>query len=86
MASLNSTQALALLGRVIDVVECIPMPYGPDFSRYRATVMAVQVPAPGTDIEWSLLLHMEGFAPDQMEYIELDRLHWDGELSNVIRA
>ena len=53
MASLNSTQALALLGRVIDVVECIPMPYGPDFSRYRATVMAVQVPAPGTDIEWS---------------------------------
>jgi hypothetical protein len=48
--------------------------------------MAVQVPAPGTDIEWSLLLHMEGFAPDQMEYIELDRLHWDGECSKVIRA
>lgn len=86
MASLNSTQALTLLGRVIDVVECIPMPYGPYFSRYRATVMAVLVPAPGTDIKWSLLLHMEGFAPDQMEYIELDCLHWDGEFSGLIRS
>ena len=75
MAAINHTEALSLLGQTVNVVECIPMPYGPDFSRYRATVMAVQVPAPGTDIEWSVLLHQEGLAPDQMDYIELDRLH-----------
>lgn len=75
MAAINHTEALSLLGQTVTVVECIPMPYGPDFSRYRATVMAVQVPAPGTDIEWSVLLHQEGFAPDRMDYIELDRLH-----------
>lgn len=86
MAALNSTQALSLLGRVIDVIECIPMPYGPDYSRYRATVMAVQVPAPGTDIEWSLLLHQEGSAPDQMDYVELDRLHLDESGSTVVRS
>lgn len=86
MAALNSTQALSLLGRVIDVIECIPMPYGPDYFRYRATVMAVQVPAPGTDIEWSLLLHQEGYAPDQMDYVELDRLHLDESGSTVVRS
>lgn len=74
MAAVNSTQALSLLGKSFDFVECIPMPYGPDFSRYRARVLAVQVPAPGTDIDWSILLLMDGFKDP--EYVELDRLHF----------
>lgn len=75
MDTVNSTEALGLLGKTLDLVECIHNVYGPDFAVYRATVMAVQVPAPGTDIEWSFLLHQEGFPPDHLEFVELDRLH-----------
>lgn len=87
MAALNSIQALSLLGRVIDVIECIWWnDEGPDYSAYRATVMAVQVPAPGTDIEWSLLLHQEGFPAEEMVYVELDRLHLDESRSVYVRS
>lgn len=75
MDSFNPADALGLLGKTLDLVECIPNVYGPDFSVYRATVKAVQVPAPGSGIEWSLLLHQEGFPPDHLEFVELDRLH-----------
>lgn len=74
MDAINSTDALGLLGKTLDLCECLPGLYGPDFAAYRATVMAVQVPAPGSGIEWSLLLHQEGFPPDHLEYVELDRL------------
>lgn len=74
MDTVNSTEALGLLGKTLDFVEVIPNFDGPDFSAYRATVMAVQVPAPGSDIPCSLLLHQEGFPLDYLGFVELDRL------------
>jgi len=74
MAAIHSTDVLALLGTTVDLVEAVPMPCGPESRRYRARVMAVQMPAPGTGIECSLLLLEEGLPPDCMDYVELDRL------------
>lgn len=74
MASINSTQALSLLGKTLDLVVCIPSPEGPDFDRFLGTIMAVQVPAPGMGIEWSALIRQEGL--DHLEFIELDRLYF----------
>lgn len=74
MTAINSTQALSLLGKSFNFVESIPMPYGPDFALYRARVLAIQVPAPGTDIEWSILLLQDGYK--YPEYVDLDSLHF----------
>jgi hypothetical protein len=74
MTVINSTQALSLLGKSFDFIITCPGEYGPDFDNVHARVLAVQVPAPGTDIEWSILLLIDGFKdPD---YFELDRLHF----------
>ena len=74
MTVIDSTQALSLLGKSFDFLCMCPGEYGPYFDRFHALVLAVQVPAPGTDIEWSILLLIDGFKdPD---YFELDRLHF----------
>lgn len=76
MAAMNSTQALSLLGKTLDLVVCIPTEEGPDYDRFLGTIMAVQVPAPGTGVEWSVLIHQDGYPADYMEFIELERLHF----------
>lgn len=45
--------------------------------RYRALVLAVQVPCPGTDIEWSVLLERPADSGPVREYVELDSLVFD---------
>lgn len=45
-----------LLGRTFEFVELFHDDVGPCPVRFTARVVAVQVPAPGTDIEWALLL------------------------------
>lgn len=63
-----------LLGKTFEFTEVLPCECGPNFECFNAQVLAVVVPAPGTDIEWSLLLLQDGFCdPD---YHDLDALQF----------
>jgi len=63
-----------LLGKTFEFTEICPGEYGPDYDRFRAKVLAVVVPAPGTDIEWSLLLLQDGF--HDPDYHDLNALQF----------
>lgn len=74
MATAYPINPMYLLGKTFEFTENIPGHYGPDFARFFARVLAVVVPAPGTNIEWSLLLLQDGFRdPD---YHDLDALQF----------
>lgn len=78
MANAYPTNPIALLGHTIDFAERT----GDSLCRYRARVLAVQVPVPGSAIEWALLLDRPGSS--HHEYVSLDDLSfaWPKGLSS----
>jgi hypothetical protein len=44
---------------------------------YTARVVGLQVPCPGVDVEWALLLRRPGYPRVQDEYVDYTRLHFD---------
>jgi hypothetical protein len=74
MANAYPTNPMYLLGGTFDFTETLLCG---DVYRYRAHVLAVQVPCPGTDVEWSLLLERPGEPDPVREYVDLDSLTFD---------
>lgn len=68
MANAYPTNPIALLGHTIDFAEVI----GDSMYRYTARVLGVQVPLPGSGVEWALLLDRPDFS--HQEYVPLDQL------------
>lgn len=74
MANTYPTNPMYLLGCTFRFTET---QLGGDVFRYQARVIAIQIPCPGTDIEWSLLLERPGDPDPIREYVELDSLTFD---------
>lgn len=77
MANTYPTNPMNLLGRSFHFRETLS--WG-ETCWYQARVIAVQVPCPGTDVEWALLLERPGTDEPSREYVDLDRLtfEWGG--------
>lgn len=73
MTTAYPTNPMALLGKTFDFLESTNIG---DFS-YQARVLAVQVPCPGTEIEWAVLLEHQSKLPRHYEYVDLDVLSFD---------
>lgn len=71
MATAHPTNPIALLGQTIDFVQAS----GGHSYPYAARVLAVQVPLPGSGVEWALLL--QPVDSDRQEYVPLDCLQFD---------
>lgn len=74
MANTYPTNPMHLLGRSFRFTETLRR--GESY-RYQARVVAVQVPCPGTDIEWALLLERPGRGEPSREYVDLVTLSFD---------
>jgi len=75
MATAYPINPMYLLGLQIDFKEVIPGDHDPVC--YSARVVAVQVPCPGTVIEWQLLLERSDVPASQaLEYVDLDSLEF----------
>lgn len=75
MATAYPINPMYLLGLSFDFTERVPD--GGDPVEYQARVVAVQVPCPGTVIEWQLLLERTDVDPQHsLEYVDLDSLEF----------
>lgn len=70
MAAIDCTTALANLGRVALFTQFIPAFEGPELIEFRGRIMAVQVPAPGTDVESAVLVQFED-PGEWMDFVDL---------------
>ncbi|WAB91024.1 hypothetical protein OSS47_23270 [Pseudomonas citronellolis] len=70
--TLGESDLLGLRGKRLDVVQSRGA-FLPE-SRFIARVMAVQLPAPGSAIETSLLLLEEGSDDDCMDFVDISHL------------
>lgn len=71
LSSLGESELLNLRGkriRVLQRVEHLPV------SRFVAQVMAVQLPAPGSGVETSILILEDGYSSDQLDYVDVSDL------------
>jgi len=71
LASLGEPELLDLRGkriRVLQILEYSPM------TPFVAQVLAVHLPAPGSDIETSVLLCQDGHSSDQSDYVDVSHL------------
>lgn len=71
MATFDCTTALSMLGHTGDFSQFIASYHGPDLIHFRGTVMAVQIAAPGSGVEDSILVQFDGLGPDSMDYVDL---------------
>jgi hypothetical protein len=78
MATSYPTNPMHLLGRTIDFVQLFHEDSGPSPVFFTGRVVAVQVPAPFSDIEWSLLIEQR-LANGRLvsDYSSLDDLYFE---------
>lgn len=74
MATIDCTTALGLLGHTADFTQFLPNFCGPELIHFRGRVMAIQVPAPNSGIESSILIQFDGLGSDSMDYVDLDSI------------
>ena len=70
MAAIDCTTALSNLGRSARFTQFIPAFDGPELIEFRGRIMAVQVPAPGTAVECSILVQFEE-PGDWMDFVDV---------------
>lgn len=72
MANPNATELASMLGCRFDFRQYFPAHEGPFVCDFKGTVVAVQVPHPGSGIETALLVHQDGFP--NPEYVDFEGL------------
>lgn len=74
MATAQRINPMQFLGKTISFKETLP--HG-EAVQYRARVIGLQVPCPGVDIEWALLLRRAGYPRVPDEYVDYADLQFD---------
>lgn len=86
MATSYPINPMYLLGRTFDFIQLIHCEEGAFPVEFRGRVLAVQVPAPGTDVEWSVLIEQR--LDDRTlsaDYASLDSLSFEWPSISSIR-